>query len=51
MIGKLIIKTVKGKIGRLDKETEAIKQQVLELDSKKNCIYFDRFTHVIRGAK
>lgn len=54
MIGKIILKAVKiatVKTTVLDKEFNAIKKQVEELDTRANCIYFDRFTQTIRGAK
>jgi hypothetical protein len=53
MIGKIILKAVKiatVKTIVLDKELNAIKNQVEELDTRVNCIYFDRFTETIRGA-
>tara|TARA_R110000772_G_scaffold106524_1_gene208549 strand:- start:2373 stop:2537 length:165 start_codon:yes stop_codon:yes gene_type:complete len=53
MIGKIILKAVKiatVKTTVLDKEFNAIKNQVEELDTRANCIYFDRFTETIRGA-
>ena len=51
MLGKVIIKAVKATVKKSDKELQAIKKQVEELDTMSNCIYFDRFTEVIRGAK
>lgn len=51
MIGKLIVKAVKTTVRKSDKELDALKKQVEELDTRANCIYFDRFTEVIRGAK
>lgn len=34
----------------VDKELEAVKAQVNELDSRVNCIYFDRFTKSVRNG-